>query len=107
MTAMLKLENVCQYFGTDKKPIKAVDSVSLELEVGKVLCLVGESGCGKTTTGKMAAGILQPTAGRVVFEGKDPWHLSAEEAMKYRLAVQYVHQDPYTSLNPSRTIGDA
>ncbi len=107
MTVMLKLENVSQYFGTAKKPIKAVDDLSLELEAGKVLCLVGESGCGKTTTGKMAAGILQPTAGRVIFEGKDPWRLSPEEALRYRLAVQYVHQDPYTSLNPSRTIGDA
>ncbi len=107
MTAILKLDHISQYFGTAKKPIKAVDDVSLELEAGKVLCLVGESGCGKTTTGKMAAGILQPTAGRVTFEGKDPWRLTAEEAMKYRLAVQYVHQDPYTSLNPSRTIGDA
>lgn len=107
MTTMLQMENVSQYFGTAKKLIKAVDEISLKLEAGKVLCLVGESGCGKTTTGKMAAGILQPTSGRVLFEGKDPWQLSADEALRYRLAVQYVHQDPYTSLNPSRTIGDA
>jgi peptide/nickel transport system ATP-binding protein len=64
------------------------------------LCLVGESGCGKTTTGKMVAGLLHPTSGRILFEGQDVWKLGGEAWRRYRRAVQIVHQDPYASLNP-------
>ena len=67
---------------------------------------MGESGCGKTTTGKMIANLLSPSSGRILFNGKDINKLSDKEKKDYRLAVQMVHQDPYASLNPAQTIYD-
>ncbi|MGQ9631653.1 MAG: ABC transporter ATP-binding protein [bacterium] len=84
--------------------IQVVDKVSLSIRRGEILCLVGESGCGKTTTGKLIAGLLKPTSGTVLFEGKDIWRMEKEEFSRYRRAVQIVHQDPYASLNPIHTV---
>jgi oligopeptide/dipeptide ABC transporter ATP-binding protein len=83
---------------------KAVDRVNLELGEGRTLALVGESGCGKTTTGKVAAGLVKPTEGSVLFYGKDVWKMKREEFKEYRKSVQIIHQDPYSSLNPMLTI---
>jgi len=83
---------------------KAVDRVNLELGEGRTLALVGESGCGKTTTGKVAAGLIKPTEGLVLFYGKDVWKIKREEFNEYRKSVQIIHQDPYSSLNPMLTI---
>ncbi|WP_112138318.1 ABC transporter ATP-binding protein [Glycomyces dulcitolivorans] len=101
---LLKLRALEQVFDTKKGPVAAVGGVDLEVKAGKVLCLVGESGCGKTTTARAAAGITRPTAGAVEFRGKSLTDMSAAEKTAYRRAVQYIHQDPYAALNPTRTV---
>src|SRR5918997_6592942 len=82
----------------------AVDDVSFTIEPGQTLCLVGESGCGKSTTGRMAAGLLEPSQGRVLYGDKEVEALPEEEKNRFRRAVQIIHQDPYASLNPIRNV---
>jgi oligopeptide/dipeptide ABC transporter ATP-binding protein len=103
---LLTLDHVSREFNTRRGRITAVDDVSLAIGRGDILCLVGESGSGKTTVARMAAGLLEPTRGTVRFEGQDLRLASKDEHKTYRQAVQLVHQDPYASLNPVRTIGD-
>src|SRR5512137_2388562 len=81
----------------NNKVVKAVDDVSLSIREGEIVCLVGESGCGKTTTGKMIAGLLKPTSGRMLYRGMDLAEVKDAAYKKYRMAVQIVHQDPYAS----------
>ena len=100
----MRLDHVSQTFTTKRGDVPAVDDVSLDLRAGRVTCLVGESGSGKTTTARIAAGLNAPTSGRVMFEGRDVTSLSRQERIDHRLAVQYIHQDPYASLNPTRTL---
>lgn len=102
--ALLELRNVSRRFTKNHQTVTAVDNVSLMIDQKEIVCLVGESGCGKTTTGKIAAGLLEATDGQVLFEGKDVSALRGADFMQYRKAVQIVHQDPYSSLNPVRTI---
>lgn len=104
--AILSLEHVSRTFITPRGDIHAVDDVSFSLGGGEVLCLVGESGCGKTTTGKMASALLKPSSGQIKVDGKNIWSLSTSEFKKYRRAIQMIHQDPYASLNPVQTIYD-
>jgi peptide/nickel transport system ATP-binding protein len=104
---ILELKNVSRAFQVRRNTfIKAVDDVSFSVQEGEIVCLVGESGCGKTTTGRMMVGLLKPTSGKVLFRGQDVTQLTKAEHKEYRLAVQLVHQDPYASLNPSFTIYD-
>jgi peptide/nickel transport system ATP-binding protein len=103
---LLILNHVSRDFSTRRGPITAVDDVSLRIDRGDILCLVGESGSGKTTVARMASGLLEPTRGTVSFEGRDLHQATKEERTAYRRSVQLVHQDPYASLNPVRTIGD-
>src|SRR6185436_19832355 len=93
-------------FSTRRGRITAVDDVSLDIGRGDILCLVGESGSGKTTVARMASGLLEPTRGTVLFEGRGLRQATKQEQSSYRRAVQLVHQDPYASLNPVRTVGD-
>jgi len=102
--ALLALEHVNRTFRVKGQTIKAVDDINLNIHAGEVLCLVGESGCGKTTTGKMIAGLLSTSSGRILYHGKDIARLEDQDRKKYRLGVQMVHQDPYASLNPIQTI---
>jgi oligopeptide/dipeptide ABC transporter ATP-binding protein len=102
--ALLELRHVSRYFQQMKKTVKAVDDVSLTIAPREIICLVGESGCGKTTTGKMATGLLEPSEGQILFEGQDVATLKGADYARYRRAVQMVHQDPFSSLNPVRTI---
>ena len=81
-----------------------LDAVSLTIQPNEVISLVGESGCGKTTLGKIIAGLERPVRGEIRFLGKDIWELRGRQAKAWRLAVQLVHQDPYASLNPGLTI---
>jgi oligopeptide/dipeptide ABC transporter ATP-binding protein len=101
---LIELQGVSRIFETPHGHIKAVDDVSLALREGEILCLVGESGCGKTTTGKMLAGLVRPSSGRLLFEGRDVWAARGAELAAFRRSVQLVHQDPYASLNPARTV---
>ncbi len=103
---LLTLEHVMRTFKVKGQAIKAVDDINLTIPAGEVLCLVGESGCGKTTTGKMIAGLLPPSSGRILYRGKDIATIADRDRKEYRLGVQMVHQDPYASLNPTQTIYD-
>lgn len=84
--------------------VRAVDHVTLDVEEGSILALVGESGCGKTTIGKAMAGLYRPTAGKVLYRGKDIWQMSRADFRTYRREVQLVHQDSFAALNPALTI---
>jgi peptide/nickel transport system ATP-binding protein len=106
MTTLIELQHVTRSFQVKRNPIKAVDDVNISLKEGEVVCLVGESGCGKTTTGKMIAGLLPVSSGKILYQGKEIQEMTREERDKYRMAVQMVHQDPYASLNPAHTIYD-
>ncbi|TMD61088.1 MAG: ABC transporter ATP-binding protein [Chloroflexi bacterium] len=101
---LIRLVHVTREFKTPAGVIKAVDDVSLDLDRGEAICLVGESGCGKTTTGRLLAGLLRPTSGELLFEGNDVWRSRGADQVRFRRAVQLVHQDPYASLNPVRTV---
>ncbi|RLE87661.1 MAG: oligopeptide ABC transporter ATP-binding protein [Thermoprotei archaeon] len=101
---LLRVENLCKWFevrrGLFSKPLylKAVDNVSFELMRGEAVSLVGESGSGKTTLGRTILRLLEPTKGRIIFDGKDITHLRPKELMWYRREASLVQQDPYGAL---------
>jgi oligopeptide/dipeptide ABC transporter ATP-binding protein len=94
-------------FGSQKNAwVKAVDGVDFTVDQGETLGIIGESGCGKTTTAKIILLQEAPTAGRVMFDGQDIFRLERKALMDYRRAVQVVFQDPYSSLSPRMRVGD-
>jgi oligopeptide transport system ATP-binding protein len=113
-TALLKVENLFKHFPVhsdrlfrrEKEYLHAVDGVSFELRRGETLGLVGESGCGKSTTGRTILQLYRPTSGSVVFDGIDLVRLKEEELRKIRRRMQMIFQDPYASLNPRLTVGE-
>ena len=109
---LLKVENLKKYFpikgGVMQRTVgyvKAVDGVSFEIKRGETLGLVGESGCGKSTTGRTILNLLEKTEGKIYFEGKDLDELSKSQLRKMRPKMQLIFQDPYSSLNPRMTVG--
>ncbi|MCC9138522.1 ABC transporter ATP-binding protein [Pontibacter silvestris] len=113
-TPLLQVENLKVHFPVKKgffsrttNYIKAVDGVSFELLAGETIGLVGESGCGKTTLGRALLRLIEPTAGRILFNGQDFSKLHPEELRKRRQCFQMIFQDPFTSLNPMHTVGEA
>ena len=104
---ILEVKHLKKYFKTGKGLLHAVDDVSFSLERGTTLGVVGESGCGKSTLGRSILRLIEPTSGEVWFEGKNITELSSREMRQMRKDMQIIFQDPYSSLDPRRTIYQA
>lgn len=104
MEPIVKVKNLKKHFSTPKGMLHAVDGVSFEIHKGKTLGIVGESGCGKSTTGKALLQVFPITEGEVIIDGMDTTKLSKDEMAEFRKKAQLIFQDPYASLNPRKTV---
>ncbi len=113
LPALVEVRNLVKHFpvrrgffaGGPAAVVRAVDGISFDIGGGETVGLVGESGCGKTTTGRMIMKLIPPTAGEILFDGRPIGGMSFEEEKAYRRQVQMVFQDPFSSLNPRMTVG--
>jgi peptide/nickel transport system ATP-binding protein len=103
---LIELKGITRQFIKDRQTIPVLQDINLAVQPNEILCLVGESGCGKTTTGKIIAGLLPPSGGQVLVNGRERGSYSRAEQQQFRRDFQIVHQDPFASLNPAHTIGD-
>jgi len=106
MEKLLEVKNLKKYFPSGAQVVKAVDDVSFDVYEGETLGLVGESGCGKSTTGRMTIRLLDSTAGSILYKGKDIAQLKGNELRDQRCKMQIIFQDPFSSLDPRKTIGE-
>lgn len=103
-TPILEVRNLKKYFKTPRGILHAVDDISLTIEKGKTLGIVGESGCGKSTTGRVVLRLLEPTSGQILFNGTDIAKLKKSQLHKMRKEMQMIFQDPFSSLDPRKTV---
>jgi peptide/nickel transport system ATP-binding protein len=104
MTAIIEVKNLKKYFETPRGMLHAVDDVSFSIEKGKTMGIVGESGCGKTTLGRVMIHLLDSTGGSIYFEGEDVTEVNSRKLRKLRENMQIIFQDPFSSLNPRMTV---
>ncbi len=100
----LEVKDLKKFFNTTRGMLHAVDGVSFSVKRGKTLGIVGESGCGKSTTGRVILRLLEPTSGEVIFDGKDVTKMNHRELKQFRKDMQIIFQDPYSSLDPRMTV---
>ena len=111
---LLRVEGLVKYFPVTEgvliqrtvAEVKAVDGIDFEVRRGETLGLVGESGCGKSTTGRCILQLDRPTAGKIIYDGQDLTALDTKELNKLRERIQVIFQDPYSSLNPRMKVGE-
>lgn len=101
---ILKVEHLKKYFPTPKGMLQAVDDVSFTVDRGQTLGIVGESGCGKSTTGRAILRLIEPTAGKVIFDGQDVTALSSRQMRSMRKQMQIIFQDPFSSIDPRKSV---
>ena len=101
---ILDVKNLKKYFKTPRGMLHAVDDVSFQIERGRTLGVVGESGCGKSTTGRAILRLIEPTSGEVIFDGEDVVKLSKQKMREKRKEMQIIFQDPFSSLDPRQTV---
>lgn len=101
---MLEVQNLAKYFSTPSGQLHAVDGVSFRIEAGKTLGIVGESGCGKSTTGRTILKLLEPTSGNIIFDGKDITNYKRSQMRALRTEMQMIFQDPFSSLDPRQNV---
>ena len=101
---ILEVKDLKKYFKSPRGNVHAVDGVNFTIERGKTLGVVGESGCGKSTLGRCVLRLIEPTSGEVIFEGRDICDINRKELKEMRKEMQIIFQDPYSSINPRKTI---
>lgn len=102
---LIELKGVYRSFHQGRIRIPVLQDINLAIGENEIVCLVGESGCGKTTTGRIMVNLLEPSAGEVLFRGRPNSALRGKERAEHRRALQIIHQDPFASLNPAHTVG--
>lgn len=101
---LVEVKNLCKYFNVNGGKLKAVDGINFEIYKGETLGLVGESGCGKSTTGRTMLRLYEPTAGEMIYNGKNVYEFNRAEMKEIRQHMQMIFQDPYASLDPRMTV---
>ncbi|MBB6622098.1 ABC transporter ATP-binding protein [Clostridium gasigenes] len=104
VSSLIKIEGLSKSFGEKKEQVKVLKDINLEIKEGEILVVVGESGCGKTTLGKLIADVHKPTEGEIYYKGSDINKLKRAGYKDFRMAVQMVHQDSFAALNPNKNI---
>ncbi len=104
MAPMIEVRDLKKYFKSPRGTVHAVDDVTLHIDKGTTMGIVGESGCGKSTLGRTIIQMIQPTEGKIFFDGKDVTGLKGRELREFHSRAQFIFQDPYSSLNPRYTV---